>query len=169
MSKLILFDCDETLWHSPTKDYISSQISPLTLVGQGGVQRQTDGLMFSLRPGVRQALRYALASGYVVGVVSDNLPAPVLVALRLFGLKKFIADEAINIRLWEGYCPKEQMVSEILQRPRFIGLKPGSVLWLDDKDYSAQAKAIGVGFIKVDHKINLYTAIKQWNQSDFSG
>lgn len=149
MKKLVLFDCDETLWHSENKDYISSLPGPFSLQGPNTLVRNDDQKVFQLGPRVREAFRilYAQCS---IGIVSDNKPQSVLEALRLFGLTEFINKQAQNIRLWDGYCPKDEMVKEILARELFTHLEPRDVYWFDDKDYSAVAGVLSVNFCLVE-------------------
>ena len=49
MNKLVLFDCDETLWESKDKDYISSVDSDLIRTSENSVERNTDGKTFTLK------------------------------------------------------------------------------------------------------------------------
>jgi magnesium-dependent phosphatase-1 len=149
MNRLVLFDCDETLWTSPNQDYISRVTSPLALRGLA-IIRVADDQMFTLRPGIKQLLRKLHTGGWVIGIVSDNQPNMVLEALTLLGLSPYIEPQAVHIKLWDGPCPKQLMVKEILDRPSFAHLIASDVWWIDDKDYVAAALDIGVNFVQVN-------------------
>ncbi len=161
--KLFLFDCDETLWTSPKKDYISRVPSPFKKVGSSEILREADQYAFRLQPSVQETFAYlAGRNDTAVGIVSDNLFEPVQQALMFFDLWSFIDSNAVNVRLWQGYCPKHEMILEILNRPVFL---PTVLLqdtyWFDDKDYQKEADGIGVHFIQVSLETNLLTCVKK--------
>ena len=147
--QLALFDCDETLWHSAGRDYISSLPSILKRADGPAVERSADGQIFSLRSGVVETFRELHDSGVGIGIVSDNLVAPVIKALELFGLYRYVKSQAFNVRLWDGYCNKPQMVEEIIARTR---VEPSSVYVFDDKNYRHGMDQIGVHFVQVPEK-----------------
>lgn len=150
MSKrIILFDCDETLWNSLDRDYISSCKSVLIKAKKHTIVRLADGKRFTLKRETIQLFQSLAVKGFTIGIVSDNKPAMVRAALKLSGLLKYINKKAINIKLWDGYCPKHLMIQEILDKPEFHSIDLKLVYWVDDKDYAAEAKKIGVNFIKV--------------------
>jgi predicted phosphatase len=136
--KLVLFDCDDTLWDAPHGDYISSVPSTFTLGGSVLV-RDKDKAVFSLKHGVLDLVKSLHKNGCIIGIVSDNIKEPV----------PYISKAAINVRLWKGPCPKEIMVQEILAKPFAKNILPKDVLWLDDKDYAPAAEKIGVNFYHV--------------------
>lgn len=150
--KLIFFDCDETLWTSEGKDYISSVDSTLEKDGKLTIFRVTDKKRFILRPDVKDTFTILLNSLVHVhlGIISDNKPGPVLQALTLFGLYSFLHPQAINVRLWTGPCPKEIMIEEILAQAVFKDIKRSEVYLVDDKDYSGAMSNQGMNFIKID-------------------
>lgn len=85
----------------------------------------------------------------------------VISALKLFDIYKFINIDAINLKLWKGYCPKHQMVKEILSKIKFKNISTKNVYWFDDKDYSGEAESICVNFIKVDDATNFKEVAKR--------
>lgn len=146
--KLALFDCDNTLWYSHDNDYISSVTSQLSL-HNGCVIRISDNKQFFINTKIKNKLLSLHAKGVQIGIVSDNVPKPVIDALQLFDLLRYINQDAINIKLWNGYCPKEKMVLEVLAKPFAKSILPSQIVWYDDKDYTKQAHTIGTQFVHV--------------------
>ena len=150
MKKIFLFDCDQTIWTSSNdNDYLGSVFSPLVLTSENSITRAVDGKVFSLKPQIRKFFGSIYTSGNIAGVISDNRKDMVINALRLFGIYKFINPDAVNIKLWKGYCPKHKMVLEILRKPEFKSIPLSNTCWLDDKDYSEEANSIGVSFVRI--------------------
>ena len=161
MNKIFLFDCDETIWRSLDADYISHVVSPLVKISKLVVERTKDGKMFNLKPEIMELFKNIRKKNYTIGIVSDNKKDMVISALTLFDICKLVDEEAINIRLWNGNCPKEVMVSEILNNPKFAKIHKNNVYWFDDKDYSEEASKIGVNFVKVNKNTNLTKIVKK--------
>jgi magnesium-dependent phosphatase-1 len=143
--KLFLFDCDETLWTSIGRDYVSSHNSRFSRVDKDSVVRG-DGVQFMLRSGVREAFSVINSREHIIGVVSDNLPEPVFEVLELLELDVHVSQDATLVTLWEGYCPKDAMVTDILGNLARKGVTPNETYWFDDKDYTDKAANIGVNF-----------------------
>lgn len=154
-NKMFLFDCDQTLWLSKDHDYISSIESDLVAVGVNKIQRSMDMKIFKLRKDVRECLDLLKSENAYIGIVSDNLPNPVVNTLQLLNIWQYITIEAFNVRLWNGYCPKEVMVTEIMTKKKFNGILPEDVFWIDDKDYNKQAKQVDVNFFQISPADNL--------------
>lgn len=161
MKKIFLFDCDQTIWISGNNDFISSVFSPLVLMASNSIFRVRDGNIFILKPNIGEIFRLIQNSGNVIGIVSDNRKDVVINALKLFDIYKFIDQNAINIRLWKGYCPKQEMVTQVLKKSEFKVIDTASVYWFDDKDYSEEARSIGVNFVRVVDDINLIKTVKK--------
>lgn len=161
MGKLFLFDCDQTLWSSRDNDYISSVISPLKLKSADSIVRVVDGKIFKLRSGVAKTFRLINNSDNSAGIVSDNQKDIVITALTLFDILKFIKAGAVNVRLWKGYCPKEKMILEILNKKEFRMVKHKNVYWFDDKNYQAEAKGIGINFVGVKKDASLLKKVRE--------
>lgn len=161
---LYLFDCDETLWESEGQDYIGSVPSEFLTQDGNAITRTADGKVFSLKTGTREAFVYLKKTDVdgerVIGIVSDNPPEPVMEALKLFGLWDVINAHAFNVRLWEGPCPKHEMVAEILAKGEFGDISTRNVFWFDDKDYSREAGLIQVNFIQVNSQTNLLQTVR---------
>jgi len=85
--------------------------------------------------------------GHKIGIISDNNKPMVIKALKLFGLWPYLTKKAINIRLWKGYCPKEIMVTEVINKLEITD--NNIVYWFDDKDYQEAAKSINVNFVQI--------------------
>lgn len=159
MIKIVFFDCDETIWTSPTKDYISSVVSDLKPISKNKLTRVSDRLVFTLKPGTRKLFAELSKREVVIGIISDNRRKPVVKALSLFKLLPFINKMAISIKLWRGYCPKHKMLISVLKKPDFKNISGNEVLWVDDKDYSSEAAEIGVNFIKISQRSNIYKKV----------
>ena len=147
--KMVLFDCDGTLWEAVDGDYISSVVSTIERLDENTIIRKKDNKFFHLKRPVIAALKKMWKRGIVIGIVSDNEPGPVMTALRLFCLTKYLINEAICVRLWQGHCRKDKMILEILEKSMFEKIAPGDTILVDDKDYSDELMGIGVGFVQV--------------------
>lgn len=161
MNKIFLFDCDETIWTSLDADYISHVSSSLTKISKVVLYRKKDGKLFNLKPEIPELFKAIRQKNHAIGIVSDNKKDMVISALILFDICKLVDTEAINIKLWDGHCPKELMVSEILNKPKFAKIPKNNVYWFDDKDYSEEAKKIEVNFVKVNGGTNLTKIVKK--------
>ncbi len=147
-NKLYLFDCDQTLWLTNGSEYISRIVSDFYLK-QGVLIRKADSIAFYPKNGIEKIFKFINVHGGSVGIVSDNRPKVVVSILKLLGWWKYIDNEAFNVKLWVGPCPKEILVQEILSKPKFRNLNKKNVYWFDDGNYSKVAKRIGVNFILV--------------------
>lgn len=147
--KMILFDCDGTLWRTNDDDYISSLVSDFEKVSPESIRRKDDQKIFYLNQALGKRIESLFKKRITLGVVSDNLPGSVMIALKLFGLLKFFDADAINIRLWKGHCWKGEMIQEILGQEKFSRLSPSDVTLVDDKDYQEELANIGVKFSRV--------------------
>ena len=159
--KVFLFDCDQTIWFSKNNDFISSVASPLNLTSKLKIIRVKDGNAFSLKPGVAKAFRFVKSQGGIIGIVSDNEKSVVINALRLFDIYRYLDANAVDVKSWKGYCPKHKMIMEIMAKPEFADVPPGGFYWFDDKDYSREAKLVGVNFIQVKKSSDLLELVKE--------
>jgi len=160
---LILFDCDGVLWTPEKKgDYVSSVVSKFRRVSNKKLIREADNSIFKLSDGVKQCFQHLirLNEKVVVGIVSDNKFDTAKEVMMLFDLYKFVHKDAFNVKLWKGYCPKDRMVLEILEKPVFKNMPYENVYLLDDKDYGKECRSIGVNFIQVCPDANLYKLVK---------
>lgn len=160
--KLFLFDCDETLWFSRNKDYISRLESNLFRLSTNCVKREADQKLFYLKDGVKELFEFLSLNNpnLIIGIVSDNQKKMVIKALKLFRLWKNIDPEAVNIKPWKGFCPKEKMIMEILAKKEFRNILPENIYWFDDKDYKEQATEINVNFIQISSYDNLFKKVQ---------
>lgn len=161
MNKIFLFDCDETIWTSTGADYISHVSSPFVKISKFVLLRTQDEKIFNLKPEIPELFSDIRQKNYTIGIVSDNRKDIVMNALTLFDICKLVDMDAINVRLWDGHCPKEIMVSEILNNNKFAKIAKNNVYWFDDKDYSEEAGKIGVNFVKVNKDTNLTKIVKK--------
>ncbi len=164
MSKrIIFFDTDQTLWESEGQDYISRVNSNIVRIDSNTIQREKDQKLFKLKNGVREAFKYLNKhkKNIVIGVISDNRPEPVILALKFFGLWSYISKQAVLIKLWNGYCPKTEMVEEVLRKnSQFKRYNPQDIFLIDDKDYTRDLKDLGMNFIRVNLDTNLLNLVK---------
>ena len=127
--QVVFFDADKTLWQVVTKDGSddwASKIQNATFVkeDENNVVRVENGTKFVLKEGVKECLQKISREGIGLGVVSDNLPEDVIKLADLFGILDFIDSKLVNVSLWEGPCPKEVMIKEVVQSSyRFICLE----------------------------------------------
>jgi len=151
---IVFFDADQTLWTNIHNKYISSVVGELELVDKYNIRR-VDGEIFTLHPETRVVFDQLKTAGTIIGIVSDNVPVMVIDALKLFELWSMINIDAVNIKLWDGYCPKHLMIEEILLKDMYINIARKNICWCDDKDYSKEAKQIGVNFCICQEKLEI--------------
>lgn len=156
-NKLLLFDADETIWHSVNHDYISSQKSDLSIINSNTIQRNIDNKNFYLSTDIQALFKLICKKGHKIGIVSDNNKPMVIEALKLFGLWPYLTKQAINVRLWKGYCPKEIMVTEIINKLKISD--NNNIYWFDDKDYREAAKSINVNFTQINQSYTIDKAV----------
>lgn len=159
--KIVFFDCDQTIWTSPDKDYISSVNSSLKKLNENILVREEDGKRFALNKSILRTLEYLKMKKIMIGIVSDNEKAMVLKALKLFGISRYFNKKIVNIKLWDGYCPKDKMIIESLSKSPYRNNPLSSVYWLDDKDYSREAKDAGINFVQVRSEMDFTEVIKE--------
>lgn len=157
--KLVVFDADGVLWQTKPGDYLSKVKSEFKLVEPGVVIREKDGAIFQLRKEIPKILTSLHTNSILCGLASDNKASDVITTCKLLDIWKFFKKSCVVIRLYKGYCPKHEMILEILGKlvKEGIKLKTANVLWLDDRDYTKEAKEIGVNFLQISPKgrINL--------------
>lgn len=157
--KLVIFDGDNTLWSTAPHDYVS-QIESDFCIRNGVVVRLADQAEYRLRTGVIETLKMLKNEGIKVGIASDNRHEVVLKVLQLFNIWQYLDPEAVEIRLFDGYCPKDIMIEEILARSGLTEIKRADVCWIDDKDYSTEAKKIGIKFCMIKKDQNMCDIVK---------
>lgn len=150
MVGIVFFDADKTLWRvlpqRPGDDWVSKLKSPkFKLEDNKTVVRKQDGTKFILKDGVKECLAKLSLEGIGVGIVSDNRPEDVAKVAGLFGIWDYFDPTLVNIKLWDGPCPKDQMVTEVIDG--FGKDKPSNILLVDDKDYSKAMRKLGYSFL----------------------
>ncbi len=152
---LVIFDGDDTLWRGLDGGYISGVTyqdvgdDRFTFQPSGGDRIvRNDGQRFELYPGVRAALAGLRQLGIPVSLASYNKEAPVLSALKAFGLGGVFQYPAIQ---WNP--EKDRMVLEIIAHFQHAGYPaaPEMTLFVDDDQpglYRQQMERIGVPFLQ---------------------
>lgn len=156
VNKLLIFDGDNTLWSASEGDYVSKLRSSFLLSEPDVVRRIADGAQYELRAETRNVLQYLKERGFTIGIVSDNKSGAVIEVLKLFNIWQYYDLNAINIKLWDGYCPKHLMIEEILGKSQFEGVERNNVYWVDDRDYGVEAKIIAVKFVLIKPLDNMW-------------
>jgi magnesium-dependent phosphatase-1 len=161
MKKIIFFDCDQTIWFSKDADYISSLDSDLMAKSTSCIQRITDKKTFCLDKKIHQFIKLlSKQHEIVIGIISDNQPQITIEALKLFKIWSLVNKEAIAIKLWKGYCPKIEIIQQILKKDLFKDILIKDVYFFDDKDYAMEAEKIGINFYRVTKQTNFGEIIK---------
>lgn len=150
MKGIIFFDCDETLRASEDKDWIWSQDWPIITFDDNSICRKWDGKVFSLREWVREVLQNLMHQWYWLGIISDNKRDITLETLNVFKINHYFNKELINIKLRDWYCPKDEMINDILDKNNIAD--KSQVILVDDKDYSDTMSDRWYIFIQVKWK-----------------
>lgn len=152
---IYFFDCDETLWESDSRDYVSSKPGKVIAIDQDSFKREGDETIFRIKPGARELLSQLYSQGFSIGIISDNNKEPVIAALHSLNLWKYVNPELVSVSLWEGYCPKADLIEGLLSVNA-----PGEVIWFDDRDYSREAEEKGYRFVHVAAGDNIFELAK---------
>lgn len=145
---IIFFDCDNTIWHSKDNDYIGSCKSKVSIDNRGVLIRNTDNKKFYLIKKISKLIiKLASMQSFELGVISDNPKGIVIESLKAYDLYNYFNPRLMNIKLWKGYCPKDQMIHEVLVKNK-LDLSRHFIL-VDDKDYRISIKEAGGFFIEV--------------------
>lgn len=146
--QLVFLDADKTLWkvESQSGDDWASKVPNPTFVleDKGVVLRDQDSTRFILKEGVSDCLERLSKEGIGIGIISDNIYKDVMTIAQMLNIWKFFDESLVNIRLWKGPCPKELMITEVLQDNNLQSTK---ILMVDDKDYSEAMAVAGYHFL----------------------
>jgi HAD superfamily phosphatase (TIGR01681 family) len=141
MNKVIFFDCDQTIWFSKDADFISSLDASLVVKSTECIQRLKDKKTFCINKKIYQFIKsLSKQQEIVIGIISDNKPHITIEALKLFEIWPLVNKEAIDIKLWKGYCPKIEIIQQILKKNCFKDISNKEVYFFDDKDYAGSQK-----------------------------
>jgi magnesium-dependent phosphatase-1 len=157
---IVFLDGDHTLW-TVTKDgqYSDDYVSSLTKIGidPGYTQRdentvvRSDGVVFTLKAGVREFLQYIHKDGFAVGIISDNIRSDVDALCNLFGIDLYFDKRFVSVILWEGTADKAGMIQSVLDKVKNTSTQQFTprVIMVDDsvKRYQQQITDAGFEFI----------------------
>lgn len=160
--KLVLFDADNTLWEAGPEEYVSKVTSSFVCLSPGMVLRKKDDKKFALKKEARKVLKFLNNKNVLCGLVSDNHYRDVKIVCELFKIWRFFNPLCVEIHLFDGYCPKHEMIKKILARlsSKNLKIKENEVLWVDDKNYRKEALSIGVKFLYLKPGVSLLEVIK---------
>lgn len=162
--RLILFDADGTLWECATDDWLSKKDSEFNLLSKDTVLRKVNGARYRLQLGTRDTLQHMKNAGVLLGIVSDNKKKDVMRLLKLFDIYRYFDKRCFEIKLFEGQCPKSELVEKIIKRlkKKGINIKPHEVLVIDDKDYRSGFKRMGINFLRFGKDIKQLSQLTQY-------
>lgn len=146
IKKVVIFDADNTLWRTEGGDYVSRVDSEFISLDSSTVLRVEDDSKYYLNEGIYEFLAYNFNSSMRIGLVSDNHWKDVEEVCKLFGIWRYFDKDLMRVELYDGYCPKAKLIGEML------GLEEISIIkavWLDDRDYSLEAKEEGIEFFQI--------------------
>ena len=124
--KLVIFDCDLTLWDHHN---VSELRLPLTKVDTETVQ-DADGIRVRLFPGVQEVLSTLRQQGILISVASWNQPEPVFAIFDLLGLSGYFTRPKV-----EPHPYKERTIAALFQELAADGVpvRAEEVLYVDDR------------------------------------
>lgn len=124
--RLVIFDCDRTLWDH--HDVYSLSL-PFRRVDDETVE-DASGVQVRLVPGVREVLDALRACGTFISVASWNHPEPVLTIFEALGLAQYFTRPKVEFQPY-----KEKAIAMLLEELAADGvaLRPEEVLFVDDR------------------------------------
>jgi len=126
MTKLIVFDLDETLW-SLSDGYCALMKSPFTR--HGNQVSDASGLLLTLRADARDTLDALEKQGFLLSVASRTTPETAGVVLDLLGMLDYFTCPCFA---WQDKDLSLRRVFEDIDREKGIRISPGEVLFIDD-------------------------------------
>lgn len=139
--RLVVLDCDLTLWDHPN---VTALALPLRRAEDDAVEDQA-GVRVRLFPGVRRALEGLRARGLIVACASWNEPRPVDEIFALLELGRYFDHRKV-----EPHPHKDRTIGALLGELRDLGvaLAPDQVLYVDDRRLHLDAIRAAVGEIR---------------------
>ncbi len=153
-NSIAFFDADKTLWkvipEHEGDDWASKGAEKgltrtFTLIKPDVVVRTEDNTQFILKEEVKETLLKLSREGIGIGLISDNLHIDVLAICELFNIWDYFNAELVNVKLWDGPCPKDQMITEVFGNNATVN--PAKVVLVDDRNYSEEMTKLGYSFI----------------------
>lgn len=126
MTRLVVFDLDETLWSLP-HGYCALMEPPFER--EGDRVRDSGGLELNLRPDARSTLDSLASRGLLVSVASRSTPETAGEILRLLDLLDRFTCPCFE---WQDKDLSLQRILSEVERDAGLRLSPGEVLLVDD-------------------------------------
>ncbi len=139
--KLVILDCDLTLWNH---NNVSELRLPFSRLDADTVQ-DANGVQVRLLPGGRELLAGLQARGILVSIASWNLREPVFAILDLLGLTAYFTRPKV-----EPHPYKERTIAGLLEEFAAEGIvfRPDEVLYVDDRALHLRRVRETVGAIR---------------------
>lgn len=136
--KLVIFDCDRTLWDHPD---VSELRPPFRKVAEDAVE-DAHGERVQLFAGTRTALEALRAREILISVASWNQPEPVFAIFDLLTLDQYFTQPKV-----EFHPHKDHMVRDLLAElaAEGITLHPEEILFVDDNPAHLDAVRAAIG------------------------
>lgn len=122
--RLLALDLDRTIWDH---EDVSSTEPPYTRLNRDTVS-DSRGCLIRLRAGVREVLETLRGRGVALAVVSWNLYSKAVAVLEAFDLLNFF-----DVVIVEPHPYKDLMFGKLLEWCVSRGIKPGEVVFVDDR------------------------------------
>lgn len=136
--RLVVLDCDLTLWNHPD---VSALRPPFSRVNSVTAQ-DADGELVRLHEGVRETLEGLKERGILVSVASWNDPEPVHQLLKLFELEGYFTHPKV-----EPHPNKGEMIMKLIKdlERDGVNIRAEEVLYVDDnpRHLDGILKAVG--------------------------
>ncbi len=154
MTKLIVFDLDETLW-SLSDGYCALMKPPFTR--HGDQVSDTSGLLLTLRADARETLDILQKQGFLLSVASRTTPETGGAVLDLLGMLDYFTCPCFA---WQDKDLSLKRVFEDLDREKGIRISPGEALFIDDWPSNIRdARKLGVSGLVFGHDIQSLSEI----------
>jgi magnesium-dependent phosphatase-1 len=139
--KLVIFDCDNTLWDH---DDVSTLQLPFRKIDEQTVA-DVRGEEVHLAPGARKALEALRRRSLLLSIASWNYPEPVFAIFDLLGLTGYFTHPKV-----EFHPNKDRMIAVLLEELAAEGvpLNPEEVLFIDDRPEQLRRVREGVGPVR---------------------
>lgn len=139
--KLVILDCDRTLWDHHNASELTLPFSPL----DGEAVRDAAGVAVRLLPGARQLLERLREQSILISIASWNVPEPVFAIFELLELTGFFVRPKV-----EAHPHKDRTIAATLRELAADGivLQPEEVLFVDDKPTHLAEVRAGVGPVR---------------------
>ncbi len=139
--RLVVFDCDNTLWDHHD---VSTLLLPFRRLDDRTVADRR-GEQVHLTPGAREALEGLRQRGILVSVASWNHPEPAFSIFNLLGLRDYFTHPKV-----EFHPNKDSMMRSLLDdlAAEGIAIQPREILFVDDRPEQLERVRKGVGPVR---------------------